>query len=108
MAKDKDKDKAARKSARTSAADPHIAPDGHGTHHVATLPLETPAQAAARLIDNRLPGSRPELEQLHAAARRRRATAALGSDEYRAALDDIVRIEVRIAAVERAMTPPRG
>ncbi len=41
-------------------------------------------------------------------ARRRREAAELGSDAYRAALEDIARIEVEIARIERAMDPPRG
>jgi hypothetical protein len=43
----------------------------------------------------------------HVAARRRRDSAPLGSHEYRAALEDLARIEVEIARVERSMTPPR-
>jgi hypothetical protein len=41
-------------------------------------------------------------------ARRRRAAAELGSDAYTAALEDIARIEVEIARIERAMDPPRA
>lgn len=41
-------------------------------------------------------------------ARRRREAAELGSDAYRAALEDIARIEIEIARVERAMDPPRA
>jgi hypothetical protein len=41
------------------------------------------------------------------AARRRRHAAELGSDAYREACDDIARIEIEIARVERAMDPPR-
>jgi hypothetical protein len=41
-------------------------------------------------------------------ARRRRDVAELGSEPFRAALEDIARIEVEIARVERAMDPPRG
>ncbi len=36
----------------------------------------------------------------HAAARHRRDEAALGSDEFRAAAEDVARIEIAIAAVE--------
>src|SRR5262245_18345241 len=69
-----------------------------------------PAKAHGRpmTVDASLPGSRDELLALHAAARRRRATATYGSAEHRAAIDEIGRIEIRIADVERAMTPPRG
>jgi hypothetical protein len=52
--------------------------------------------------------TREELLVEHQAARRKRAEAALGSDAYRVAVDEIGRIEVEIARVERAMTPPRG
>jgi hypothetical protein len=41
------------------------------------------------------------------AARRRREAAPLGSEAYRIAADDIARIEVEIARLERAMDPPR-
>ena len=44
----------------------------------------------------------------HAAARHRRDAAALGSPEFRKAIEDVARIEVEIARIERAMTPPRG
>ena len=43
----------------------------------------------------------------HVAARRRRDVAPLGSAEYQAALEELARIEVEIARIERAMTPPR-
>ena len=52
--------------------------------------------------------TREELLVEHQAARRKRAEAALGSDAYRLAADEIGRIEVEIARIERAMTPPRG
>ena len=48
-----------------------------------------------------LPRTRPELIALHMAARRRRAAAELGSDEYRAACEEIAAIEVRIAEIEQ-------
>lgn len=51
--------------------------------------------------------TREELLEEHAAARRRRDAAPLGSDAYRAAADEVGRIEVEIARVERAMDPPR-
>ena len=73
-----------------------------GGHHVAK------AHGQPATVDTSLPGSRDELLELHAAARRRRAAASLGSPEHRAAVDELGRIEIRIAAVERAMTPPRG
>jgi len=40
-------------------------------------------------------------------ARRRRHAAELGSEAYREASDEIGRIEVEIARIERAMDPPR-
>jgi hypothetical protein len=40
-------------------------------------------------------------------ARRRRDEAELGSEAYREATDEIGRIEVEIARIERAMDPPR-
>ena len=43
---------------------------------------------------------RSALMEQHAAARARRDQAALGSDEFRAAADEIARIEIAIAALE--------
>jgi hypothetical protein len=53
-----------------------------------------------------LPQSREELTALWHEARRRRHTAPLGSEAYVQASEDVARIEVEIAAVERALTPP--
>jgi hypothetical protein len=53
-----------------------------------------------------LPQTRAELEALHAATRKRRNAAAHGSEEHKAAIDLISRIEVEIARIERAMDPP--
>ena len=80
-------------------ADP--TPSGGGHH---------PAKAHGKpaTVDMSLPGTRDELLARHAQARRRRAAAPLGSPEHRAAVDEIGRIEIRIAHVERSMTPPRG
>jgi hypothetical protein len=55
-----------------------------------------------------LPATRAELLALHAAARRRRNAAALGSAEYRDACEELARIEVQIARIERAAEPPLG
>jgi hypothetical protein len=44
---------------------------------------------------------------LHAAARQRREAAALGSAEYRAAAEEVARIEIQIALVEEP-PPPAG
>ena len=49
-----------------------------------------------------LPATREALMTLHAAARRRRGEAPLGGEAYRDACEEIARIEVRIAEVERA------
>lgn len=53
------------------------------------------------------PATRERLLDEHREARRRRNAAALGSDEFKAAIADLERIEVEIARIERAMTPPR-
>ena len=53
----------------------------------------------------------PTREQLMAQwreARRRREAADLGSVAHRRALEEIARIEIEIARIERAMDPPRG
>jgi len=55
----------------------------------------------------RTPRTREELLKAHADARRRRDRAPLGSEEYRAAVAEVGRIEVEIARLERAMDPPR-
>jgi hypothetical protein len=85
MAKDKQKAKA--DTARDAAGGEHQAAKAHGR--------------AAR-VDKSLPGDRDALLALHAEARRRRAGAALGSEAYRAAVDELARIEIRIADVDRA------
>jgi transcription elongation GreA/GreB family factor len=55
-----------------------------------------------------LPKTRPELLELHMAARRRRVAAALGSEEYREACEEIAAIEIRIAEIERPASPASG
>ena len=62
------------------------------------IPTATPLPTLSR---------RDVLMQEWRAARRRRQAAELGSDAYREACDDIARIEIEIARVERAMDPPR-
>jgi hypothetical protein len=52
--------------------------------------------------------TREQLLVEHAAARHRRDAAPLDSPEFRKAAEEIARIEVEIARVERAMTPPLG
>lgn len=54
-----------------------------------------------------LPQTREELLELHRETRRRRNAAAHGSEEHKAAVDLIGRIEVEIARIEREMDPPR-
>jgi hypothetical protein len=53
-----------------------------------------------------LPNDRTALLALHRAARRRRDAAPLMSHERVEATFDIERIEIHIAAIERAMDPP--
>ncbi len=54
-----------------------------------------------------LPSTREELLVLHRAARDRRRSAEPGSHEWEQASAEVGRIEVEIARIERAMTPPR-
>ena len=56
--------------------------------------------------DAPLPESREALLVLHRAARRRRDAAPLESEERAAAMEEIGRIEVQVARIERAMDPP--
>ncbi len=77
--------------------------DSHAGGH---KPAKAHGQPAK--VDMSLPASRAELLDRHAVTRLRRNAAPLGSDEHRAAVDEIGRIEIRIAAIERAMTPPKG
>ena len=77
--------------------------DSHAGGH---KPAKAHGQPAK--VDTSLPASRAELLERHAVTRQRRNAAPLGSDEHRAAVDEIGRIEIRIAAIERAMTPPKG
>lgn len=55
----------------------------------------------------KLPKTRKELLELHADARRARAAAELGSEAFREAVEELGRIEVEIARIERRMDPPR-
>jgi hypothetical protein len=81
-----------------------LAPD----HDTAAGHQAARAHGRPATVDETLPATREELLELHAAARRRRAAAPLNSPAYRQAADEIGRIEIRIAAVERAQVPPRG
>ena len=83
----------AKRAAKPIADDQHHASKAHGQ----------PAR-----VDTSLPATREELLELHAAARGRRAAAALDSAEFRQAVDEIGRIEVRVAAIERDQVPPKG
>ena len=53
-----------------------------------------------------LPSTRQELLALHRDARRRRDAAPLLSEERAEAAEELARIEIHIARIERAMTPP--
>jgi hypothetical protein len=53
------------------------------------------------------PKTRAELLVEHTAARHRRDAAPLGSAAFREACEQIARIEIDVARVERSMTPPR-
>jgi hypothetical protein len=65
-----------------------------------------PARGAPhRQVESSLPTTRAELMALHAAARARREASALGSDAYRAAAEEIARIEVQIARIEEPPPP---
>ena len=96
MAKDKQKN-----GGRAGAVSREAAAGGD-QHHAAS------AHGRPARIDKSLPGDRPALIALHAEARRRRAAAPLGSEAFRAAVDEIARIEIRIADVDRSASPPRG
>jgi hypothetical protein len=73
-----------------------------GQHHTAK------AHGQPASVDTSLPATRPELLALHADARRRRAAAPLGSEAFRAAVDEIARIEIRVADIERPQDPSPG
>jgi hypothetical protein len=104
MAKDKKKDRDRGKAGKHAADAVLRSPDeiAGGQHHAAT------AHGRATQVDASLPETRPELMALHAAARARRNAAALDSPVFRAAVTDLERIEIRIAAVDRAADPPLG
>jgi hypothetical protein len=104
--KDKKKDRGAAKPAKVkAAAGGHVASaadQAGGQHHAAA------AHGRPTTVDESLPATRAELMTLHRAARARRNTAALDSPTFRAAVMDIERIEIRIAAIDRAADPPLG
>ena len=102
MAKDKQSGKAAPGGEKAGAAHETATEAAGGQHHAAA------AHGRPARIDKSLPKDRDKLIALHAEARRRRASAALGSEAYRAAMDELARIEIRIADVDRSANPPRG
>ena len=67
---------------------------------------EVAEKVAASVAPPALPDDRPTLMALHRAARRKRDNAPLMSHERAEAAFEIERIEVHIAAIERAMDPP--
>jgi hypothetical protein len=67
---------------------------------------EVAEKVAAQLSPPALPNDRPTLMALHRAARHKRDTAPLMSHERAEASYESERIEVHIAAIERAMDPP--
>ena len=75
---------------------------GSGGHHAAK------AHGHAATVDASLPATREELMTRHAEARKRRNSAPLDSEAFRAAVDELGRIEVRVAAIERDLVPPKG
>jgi hypothetical protein len=77
------------------------APDAHAAHATHGAPA-----THATGDDAPLPESREALIALHRAARRRRDAAPLESEERAAAMEEIGRIEVQVARIERAMDPP--
>jgi hypothetical protein len=73
-----------------------------GGHHAAK------AHGHAATVDMSLPATRDELMTRHAEARKRRNSAPLDSEAFRAAVDELGRIEVRVASIERDLVPPKG
>ena len=67
-----------------------------------------PPKRPAKAAQTSLPGTRDELMALHRETRARRNKAAHGSPDHVAAIDLLGKIEVEIAAIERAMDPPLG
>ena len=100
MAKGKDKDRD-RKKGHEGAATAETGA-GQTAHHAAK------AHGRPSTVDTSLPATRAELLALHAEARRRRNEAPLGGEAFQAAINELERIEVRIAAIDRAADPPLG
>jgi hypothetical protein len=76
--------------------------EASGGHHAAK------AHGHAATVDMSLPATRDELMTRHAEARKRRNSAPLDSEAFRAAVDELGRIEVRVASIERDLVPPKG
>lgn len=53
------------------------------------------------------PQTREELMAAHAEWRHRRDAAPLGSPEFRRAIEELARIEIEIARLDRSTDPPR-
>jgi len=92
-------DKEHKKKPAGDAAAGHKGSDGH---HAAK------AHGHAATVDASLPATRDELMTRHAEARKRRNSAPLDSEAFRAAVDELGRIEVRVASIERDLVPPKG
>ena len=92
-------DKEHKKKPAGDAAADHKGSDGH---HAAR------AHGHAATVDASLPATRDELMTRHAEARKRRNNAPLDSEAFRAAVDELGRIEVRVASIERDLVPPKG
>ena len=74
---------------------------------MATDPLAQPTgQRSSANASSPDGATRASLMERHAAARLRRDGAALGSDEFRDAAEEVARIEIAIAALEEP--PPAG
>jgi hypothetical protein len=106
MAKDKDKKK--DRDRDKSGTAPVAGKKGHDGLAKATEHHAAKAHGRATTVDTSLPATRPELMEVHAAARARRNGAVLDSPAFRDAIFDLERIEIRIAAIDRAAEPPRG
>jgi len=66
---------------------------------------QSAAKRAASRVGQQSRTDRSALMQRHSAARARRDAALLGSEEFRAAAEEIARIEIAIAQLEE---PPAG
>jgi hypothetical protein len=106
MAKDKDKKK--DRDRDKSGTAPVAGKKRHDGLAKATEHHAAKAHGRATTVDTSLPATRPELMELHAAARARRNGAVLDSPAFRDAIFDLERIEIRIAAIDRAAEPPLG